>query len=642
MNAPDKLASDQWGFLTGRRIDDREAEELLADIKGDTGKILAALRRITAERAGSRTAAPSSARSSARASLGPVATPLGRAGAAAARARDAATGRFTAGGQGTTPQAAPAQRQAADTAKAAQAIARTAEQQRRDDKAAARASAQQRGADGRFGAGEGGRDGSGLGGAASALAAGGAAALQGTEQIDPLFGAMGELRNGYQAVQSAISPVGRAAVGMFGRGGAGEEKTQAGWLRRMWRELRLFRREEGKANRDTLRGIKDSGKQTDGNSLLGTILGSLGFLAAAGSSLMAAVVPAVTALLPALLKRFLPAAGLMAIAEFKPALNKLVSEAATYVREQIIEKLPGGKNLVEFFNGLGGVKPAPLKTTAKGLEGAVINAANAAGADPNMVKRIMGAESAGNPTARPLNPDGTPMSSAYGIGQITDGTWLSSMRKWGVTKYGVAAGSTDAEIMAMRDDQKLQAAMMAELVAEAAGVARRAAGKNDAASVYAAYNLGAGEGGKFLRALRADPKTPTADVLSAGAIKNNARLYSGKTVGEAYAVLQARMGGAGKAAGQALAAGAVLPAMPAVGVVASPRVANVPRVAGPAAVQVPPAPPAVDVSAPSRLGRDRPVVVSAPPAPLHQDVSDRGIAHIVTGGIGGGSPHRSR
>lgn len=677
------LKADRNGFLVGEPMGDNDAERILSAIKGDTGRILAAMRQLRGS-GGSR--GYSSSAGGARASLmrspsGPVASPVGRGGGAFTGRVRGADGRFVAASSSSGGSAAAqASRRVAEVADAAQAMARTAETQRRDAKAD-KAANQTRGSDGRFG--EGGRGGR-FGGFAGALGAGGAA-LNGSEQIDPLLGAVGEIRGIASAARGVIAPLGRAGAGLFGmgRGGDGGEQP-TGWLRKVWRELRGMRKDEAKANRDTLRGIKGikGGSSGEGGGLLGGLFSLLPAFRSLAPILatVAGGLASFGAMLAGL-KRFLPAgltgagaaaggaakAGAAALVKRLPFVGAMF-EAITGVFED--QRIAGDDNLSDaekrraraenagssggalagaaggaalgslvgpigtvvgaVIGGLGGSalgKRAGGAMSARwnAVRGTITGASNAAGVDPGLVAKIAAFESGFDPNAK------NPMSSAHGLGQFIDSTWIDTVRKHG-EKYGVAgAGGMDSrQILALRGDTNLQASMLAELTRENVGKGRALGGKDDAANAYAFHNLGAGDGARFLKALAADPNASISSVLSGKVISNNPSLYGAGqgTVGEAYAAMSRKMG-----MGEAFA-------MSARGV-ASPGMPGLASVSAPSALMAPGAAPQLDPSAGMRVNSSTAPAPAAPAAPLAgQDVRDRTIAHIVTGGIGAGLTHR--
>lgn len=159
------------------------------------------------------------------------------------------------------------------------------------------------------------------------------------------------------------------------------------------------------------------------------------------------------------------------------------------------------------------------------VKGSIVGAAKRVGTDPGLVAQIANFESGFNPDAAPIHKNPTKnnvrlfdgrmgMSSAHGLGQFTDSTWLETLRKHG-GKHGVANASklTADQAAKLRSDVELQAAMLAELTRENAERGRALGGKNDAANVYALHNLGEGDGAKFLKSLSANPGMSVRDAL---------------------------------------------------------------------------------------------------------------------------------
>lgn len=627
MNTPARLPSDSAGFLVGQPIGDDEATRLLAGIKRDTGAILAAMRQLrTAQREERRyrkaRELADSARGRAMVSRA-AAVPQGRSGSVSV-ARDPVTGRFMAqprppAGQ---PQAAAEQRQARDigeVAKAATNVARTAETARRDAKADR--AGQSRGADGRFGAGgrdgEGGAGGGGLGSSAGALAGGAGTLLEGTEQVDPLLGAANELKGMAAGAKAVWEPIGRAGSGLFGNRDESE-----GWLRKLWREFRAMRKDSAKGTKDTIKAVKGvRGGGGEGGGLLDTIFSAVPMLLR-GKGLLAAGAAGIAAW--------------VASAVSDTVKGALSSAWETLKKTPIVGSLAqGAEAVVNMIRGkVGGQQP--LKSSAPGMEGVLTNAAHAAGVDANLVMAIAKYESRMDPTARPVRKDGTVMSSAHGLGQFTDDTWLDAIRRFG-QKAGAGRGAetTMAEAQALRNDPELQARMLAEWTAKNAGQARRAFGKHDPAAVYGMHVLGESDGPKFLRALRANPSAPISSVLSEKVIANNPSLFSGATLGDAFGKLGKAVAGASRDMGAPRLPTATVRQLPSA--TSIPAISRVSGISPIAPVAVPALPSMGDLRELSRLNSSPP----APPAtvivqqPLGQDVRDRSIAHVATGGIGG-------
>lgn len=188
----------------------------------------------------------------------------------------------------------------------------------------------------------------------------------------------------------------------------------------------------------------------------------------------------------------------------------------------------------------------------------LVEAARRIGIDPQILVKIAGFESNFSTAARPISTsrpqlntvrqwDGTmAISSAYGLGQFLDGTWLEMVRKHG-GKYGVenADSLTRAQANApgIRDNPRLQAAMLAEFTRENLAAGARLGGPDPDANVYAMHNLGSADARKFLEALRATPNARADQVLSDRVISGNPSLYGdgGRTIAQAYRAMGEHM-----------------------------------------------------------------------------------------------------
>lgn len=180
----------------------------------------------------------------------------------------------------------------------------------------------------------------------------------------------------------------------------------------------------------------------------------------------------------------------------------------------------------------------------------LVEAAQVAGVDPAIMAKIAGFESGYNPGARPIS--GSPsrntqrqfdgvmaISSAHGYGQFLNGTWKDMLNQHG-EKYGVANASSMTAAQAnspeLRNDTRLQAAMLAEFTKANVEKGQKLGGADADANVYAFHNLGDGDATKLLKALRDDPAQRVDAILSDRVIAGNPALYGdgSRTVAVAY------------------------------------------------------------------------------------------------------------
>ena len=324
------------------------------------------------------------------------------------------------------------------------------------------------------------------------------------------------------------------------------------------------------------------------------------------------------------------------------------------------------------------------------VKGDIVDAAKAVDVDAGTLAAIAHFESNGFKTnTRPIdtkNPskntkrqfDGTmAISTAHGLGQFLDGTWTDYINKYG-SKYGIKEAGTlkkdsqgryakeaIATSSKYRNNQKIQAAMLAEFTRENVELGRKLGGKDELANVYALHNLGSGDGKKFLQALNESPSKRADEVLSKQVIAGNKSLYGngGLSVAEAYARMGEKMregdsyaqearvlqygtskrggGVSGYSGGTVAATGIPAPAYRSSSMVSTtPAVVSrsIPSVSLPA-YQVPAS--SVSAEPPRRAAtttttQSRSGAMQMPMPEPGRDVSDRRIAHIVTGGISGG------
>lgn len=149
----------------------------------------------------------------------------------------------------------------------------------------------------------------------------------------------------------------------------------------------------------------------------------------------------------------------------------------------------------------------------------------------SVTDRIIGVESGGNPNAR------NPRSSAAGLGQFIDSTWLSMIRK----NKPELAGRSDAELIALKSDPNLSREMTSAYANENSGLLRASGFEPTPGNVYLSHFAGPA-GAKSL--LSASPDAPVEAVLGQQAVAANPFL-AGKTARDVVAWAEQKMGGAG-------------------------------------------------------------------------------------------------
>lgn len=142
--------------------------------------------------------------------------------------------------------------------------------------------------------------------------------------------------------------------------------------------------------------------------------------------------------------------------------------------------------------------------------------------------RIGIVESGGRATAS------NPRSSAMGLYQFTDGTWLAYYKR----RFG-AQGLSDREIIAKKGDTGLQNTLMDDLLGDNAKALQDAGFAADPGNLYLAHF--AGRGGT-MKVLQADPSAPVANVLGQAVVNANPFLR-GMTAADVIAWAHRKMGG---------------------------------------------------------------------------------------------------
>lgn len=146
-----------------------------------------------------------------------------------------------------------------------------------------------------------------------------------------------------------------------------------------------------------------------------------------------------------------------------------------------------------------------------------------------LIDSIIGVESGGNPTAR------NPNSSASGLGQFIDSTWLSTIRG----ARPDLAGKSDQELLALKTDPQLSREMTEAYANQNQAILTKNGLPVTPGSTYLAHF--AGPGGA-VKVLQADPNAPVESVLGTAAVKANPFLR-GMTVQGLQAWADKKMGG---------------------------------------------------------------------------------------------------
>lgn len=197
------------------------------------------------------------------------------------------------------------------------------------------------------------------------------------------------------------------------------------------------------------------------------------------------------------------------------------------------------------------------------VEAAIQRAANATGVDFGFLMKTAGRESGMNPKAR------APTSSAAGLFQFVEQTWLSTLKQHG-SKYGYAryadlisrgadgryrVDSPEARraVMDLRLDPHASSLMAGELASDHAAYLRGRTGRSPTAGeLYAAHFLGPSGSARLIEAVENTPGASAAALFPDAARANKSIFYrDGRpaSVAQVYANLT-RAGGAGEGVAQ--------------------------------------------------------------------------------------------
>jgi hypothetical protein len=203
--------------------------------------------------------------------------------------------------------------------------------------------------------------------------------------------------------------------------------------------------------------------------------------------------------------------------------------------------------------------PMPVDGIRGVVEGAIQRASQATGVDFTFLMGTAKRESGFNPAAR------SGSSSASGLFQFVDQTWLATLKKHGA-KYGyarysdlisqgpdgryyVSGAEAKKAVMGLKLDPHAASLMAGELTSDHAAYLRGRVGRNPTSGeLYAAHFLGPQGSARLIETVRANPGANAAAMFPDAAAANRSIFYrDGRpaTVGEVYANLT-RIGGGGE------------------------------------------------------------------------------------------------
>ncbi len=175
----------------------------------------------------------------------------------------------------------------------------------------------------------------------------------------------------------------------------------------------------------------------------------------------------------------------------------------------------------------------PLSFRGTGAAGATVAAGGAGvGAVDALVNKIIKVESAGRADAR------NPMSTATGLGQFINSTWLRMMRTY---RPDLVQSLSQAELLALRTNPELSREMVANLARENEAFLRSKGHQITAGRLYLAHFLGP-QGAHT--ALRSSPDATVLAVMGAAVVNANSFL-KGWSVSQMTAWADRKMSGAG-------------------------------------------------------------------------------------------------
>lgn len=166
--------------------------------------------------------------------------------------------------------------------------------------------------------------------------------------------------------------------------------------------------------------------------------------------------------------------------------------------------------------------PSSPPGTRPDVMAALRSASSATGVDFNYLVRTAQRESNFDPAAKAST------SSAAGLFQFTNATWLDTVDRYGA-RHGVnTQGMNNEQVLALRDNPEISARMGAELTAENARILESKIGRPvTPGELYLAHFLGPSDAAKLIDAARTNPGASATDLFprAAGA---NVNVFTGR------------------------------------------------------------------------------------------------------------------
>lgn len=314
-----------------------------------------------------------------------------------------------------------------------------------------------------------------------------------------------------------------------------------------------------------------------------------------------------------------------------------------------------GKAMSSVASVITGSKKKKIDVAFDDAKDIILNASKMAGVDPGIMAQIAGFESGYDFNAKtPIGKDGKRISTAHGLGQFLDKSWTGSINKYG-SKYGIegAGNLTKEQAAEYRNDPKIQAAMLAELTKENIEKGKKFGGNDTLSNVYGFHNLGSADAEKLLTALKINPSGSVKDALIGqdfseknkkrvdAVINGNPSLYVDKKSGDPVSVAEAykRQGDALRhfdkyaetirsyaAEPKSTSQTSIAPAITAPNT--SSNDFKLPN-------KIPDQPQPQSEIIPLGGTNPQPITVTFDKRDVGQDLIDRNIAHVVTGGMSG-------